>query len=106
MSDHEITRRQCGITVLTENGLSSGAAVPEPGAPKGLSSNPVDDICGDFSADIWVCISCTIATMAPDCQLQVSGGLLNSVLTVLSDKFMDSEVVKQKRFFSTNWNNK
>ena len=45
-------------TVLTENGLSSGAAVPEPGAPKGLSSNPVDDICSDFSAGIWyLCIS-------------------------------------------------
>ena len=45
---HEITARKCDITVLTENGLSSGAAVPVPGAPKGFSSKP----------DIWTAISC------------------------------------------------
>ena len=45
-------KKICDVTALTENGLSSGAAVPEPGAPKGLSSNPLDDICIDLSARI------------------------------------------------------
>ena len=102
--EHEIRTRKCDITVLTENGLSSGAAVPVPGAPKGFSSKP----------DIWTAISCqefgiylpythNSATMAPDCQLLVSGELLFEAFDTWADEHLACEITPLWTDLSTSW---